>query len=102
MCLPIRVLLQTGQNRCSTAYRTCSPHGALQAASVVVICTALLWYEDARNDRSRAEIGPRARLIQGALLLLDLLKAGTTPLPVRVAHLIGEIRIVRIHCVYNA
>src|SRR3569833_3400782 len=97
MRLRIGILLQTRKYRRRATDRASGAHSRFEPAAVVVTYAALIGYENARNNRSRAEISPRPRLIQRALYFLDLLKARTAPLPERVAHLVREVLILFIH-----
>src|SRR3569833_1037167 len=102
MRLRIGILLQTRKYRRRATDRASGAHSRFEPAAVVVTNAALIGYENARNNRSRAEISPRPRLIQRALFFLDLLKARTAPLPVRVAQQDREVLIVAIHRIDNA
>src|SRR5882724_5038732 len=102
MRLGIRILLQSRQNGRGAADCARGAHSALHSAAVVVVKTTLLRDEYARQDSGCTKIGPRPSLVERALLLLDLLEAGSSPLPVRVAHLVGKVCIIPIHGIHDA
>src|SRR5438477_11225131 len=102
MDLRVGVFLESRENRRRAAYGAAVAGRLLNALAVVVVGAALVGHEHARQHRGRAAVGAGARLIQRALLLLDLLEARAPPLAVGRVHLVAEIRVVAVDGVDHA